>query len=91
MSVVLINSSATSLPPDRFGKRSTITGAFTVSAERMIELYTKGTPVNRMIVDTDIFDYVGSERVPVYENSDLFAEEFAPMKWNHSNTYYLVI
>lgn len=53
-------------------------GAFTVSAERMIEFYTKGTPVNRMIVDTDIFDYVGTEGVPVYENSALFAEEFAP-------------
>ena len=53
-------------------------GSFTNSAERMISLYTKQEPVNRLIVDTDIFDFYNIEGAPAFENSHLFAEEFVP-------------
>ncbi|MVT07823.1 alpha/beta fold hydrolase [Chitinophaga tropicalis] len=53
-------------------------GAFTNSAERMIALYTKAAPVNRLVVDTDIFDFYNVEGAPAFENSHLFAEEFVP-------------
>lgn len=54
------------------------TGAFTTSAERMIAIYIDKTPVNRLLVDTDIFDFYNVEGAPAFENSHLFAEEFVP-------------
>lgn len=53
-------------------------GAFTTSAERMIELYIETKPVNRLIVDTDIFDHYVTDGAPAFENSHLFAEELVP-------------
>ncbi|RZJ98744.1 MAG: alpha/beta hydrolase [Flavobacterium sp.] len=53
-------------------------GAFALSAERMIALYIENTPVNRLLVDTDIFNFYNIEGAPAFENSHLFAEEFVP-------------
>lgn len=56
----------------------TKTGAFAASAERMIATYIEKTPVNRLLVDTDIFDFYNIEGAPAFENSHMFAEEFVP-------------
>ncbi|MBD3906296.1 alpha/beta hydrolase [Chryseobacterium sp. Ch-15] len=53
-------------------------GAFALSAERMIALYIEETPVNRLLVDTDIFNFYNIKGAPAFENSHLFAEEFVP-------------
>ena len=53
-------------------------GAFTVSAERMIAMYNGTLPANRLLVDTDLFNFYTTEGAPAFENSRLFADEFVP-------------
>jgi non-heme chloroperoxidase len=53
-------------------------GAFTLSAERMIDMYYGRGPANRLLVNTDIFDFYTVENAPAFENSHTFAAEFAP-------------
>lgn len=53
-------------------------GAFATSAERMIAMYCDDTPANRLIVDTDLFDFYNSNGAPAFGNSRAFSEEFAP-------------
>lgn len=53
-------------------------GAFTTSAEAMISMYYREGPSNRLVVDTDIFDFYTVKGAPAFENSHLFAGEFAP-------------
>lgn len=53
-------------------------GAFATSAERMIAFYYGETPANRLIVDTDLFDFYTTEGAPAFENSHTFMEVFVP-------------
>jgi non-heme chloroperoxidase len=39
--------------------------------------YGRG-PANRLLVNTDIFDFYTVENAPAFENSHTFAAEFAP-------------
>lgn len=45
------------------------TGAFSRSAEAMIEMFSGTKPANRMIVNTDLFDFHNTHNAPAFENS----------------------
>lgn len=53
-------------------------GAFTTSAERMIDFYYRHAPANRLLVNTDLFDFYTTEGAPAFADSHTFAAEFAP-------------
>lgn len=53
-------------------------GAFTSSAETMMNIFSGKIPGNRMVLNTDLFDYYTVEGAPAFENSLTFANEFVP-------------
>lgn len=53
-------------------------GAFTTSAEAMISMYYRKGPSNRLVVNTDVFDFYTVKGAPAFENSHLFAEKCVP-------------
>ncbi|MDR8071900.1 alpha/beta fold hydrolase [Burkholderia cenocepacia] len=53
-------------------------GAFTTSAERMIDMFCGRSATNLLQVNTDIFDFYTIDNAPAFGNSHLFAEKFAP-------------
>lgn len=53
-------------------------GAFTLSVEAMIDTYYQRGPSNRLLVNTDIFDFYNVNGAPAFENSHHFGEEMLP-------------
>lgn len=53
-------------------------GAFTRSPEQHIEMFSGTKPVNRMVVNTDVFEHYNSVDAPAFENALALSKAVAP-------------